>query len=59
MSCSGRYDSLFGRSLAAVTAFPEDVWQMPTNFGAYPQWNPFTRPTEGNPEAGSRLTARR
>ena len=37
-----------------VDAPAETVWDVLTDFGSYPEWNPRTR-IEGAPEAGSRL----
>lgn len=31
---------------------------MLTDFDAYPEWNPFIRSIQGNPEVGSRLSIR-
>ena len=39
-----------------IDASPEDVWQVLTDFDAYPEWNPFIRSIQGNPEVGSRLS---
>lgn len=33
----------------------EIVWQLLTDFDAYPQWNPFIRSIEGKPEPNSKL----
>jgi hypothetical protein len=41
-----------------IDASPEDVWQVLTDFDAYPEWNPFIRSIQGNPEVGSRLSVR-
>jgi hypothetical protein len=41
-----------------IDAPPERVWQVLTDFDAYPEWNPFIRSIEGDPEVGSRLRVR-
>ena len=46
------------RSAIEIDAPPQDVWQVLTDFDAYPQWNPFIRSIEGNPEVDSRLSVR-
>ncbi len=38
-----------------INAPPERVWQVLTDFAAYPQWNPFLR-VRGKPEEGRRLS---
>lgn len=38
-----------------IAASPVDVWQVLTDFGRYPEWNPFIRAIEGQAEAGARL----
>ena len=38
-----------------INASAERVWQMLTDFEAYPQWNPFIRSIEGKPEPNSKL----
>lgn len=37
-----------------IAATPERVWQILTDFAAYPDWNPSMRPS-GVPRAGERL----
>jgi hypothetical protein len=37
-----------------IDAPAETVWSVLTDFGAYPEWNPYTR-IEGEPRAGERL----
>jgi hypothetical protein len=46
------------RSEIEIDAPPEDVWQVLTDFDAYPEWNPFIRSIQGNPKVGSRLSVR-
>ena len=41
-----------------IAAAPDRVWQVLSNFSAYPQWNPFIVRAEGHAEVGSRLTLR-
>jgi len=40
-----------------IQAPPEKVWQVLTDFSAYPQWNPFMR-VRGTAKQGSRLILR-
>jgi hypothetical protein len=39
-----------------IDATPERVWQVLTDFGSYPQWNPFMTRASGTPVRGERLT---
>jgi hypothetical protein len=41
-----------------ITATPERVWSILTNFPAYPDWNPFIRSIRGAPEQGAPLEIR-
>jgi hypothetical protein len=41
-----------------IDATPERVWQILTDFDAYPQWNPFMARASGTPVRGERLTIR-
>ena len=45
-------------STIGIDASPERVWQVLTDFAAYPEWNPFIVRAEGRPEEGVRLTVR-
>ena len=42
-------------SETAIQASPERVWEVLTDFRAYPEWNPFIPRITGALEAGSRL----
>jgi hypothetical protein len=46
------------RTEVAIDAPPERVWRVLTDFGAYPEWNPFIRSIEGEAKVGSRLKVR-
>jgi hypothetical protein len=39
-----------------IDATPERVWQVLTDFDAYPRWNPFLLKASGTPVPGQRLT---
>src|SRR5919199_2888663 len=41
-----------------IHAPAERVWELLTDFAAYPQWNPFIRNISGRPVAGERLEVR-
>lgn len=50
-----------GKQLAsqvAIDASPDRVWQVLSEFSAYPSWNPFIIRAEGPLEVGARLTLR-
>ena len=46
------------RAQIDIHASPQRVWQVLTDFGAYPQWNPFLTQATGTPRPGQRLTLR-
>jgi hypothetical protein len=46
------------RAQIDIQATPERVWQVLTDFGAYPQWNPFMTRADGTPHPGQRLRIR-
>jgi hypothetical protein len=41
-----------------IDAAPEWVWDVLTDFAAYPEWNPFIVRADGMPTPGSRITLR-
>jgi hypothetical protein len=41
-----------------IDCSPARVWEVLTDLGAYPQWNPFVVRAEGRIEVGSRLSLR-
>jgi len=41
-----------------IEAAPETVWQVLTDFSAFPSWNPFIVRITGEPRQGSRLEVR-
>ena len=41
-----------------IQASPERVWQVLTDFAAYPEWNPFITRVQGTARVGERLTNR-
>jgi hypothetical protein len=46
------------RSQIDIDATPEDVWQVLSDFGSHPQWNPFITRAEGEAQPNSRLVMR-
>jgi hypothetical protein len=46
------------RTHTDIHASPERVWQILTDFTAYPQWNPFMPRASGSARRGERLTIR-
>jgi hypothetical protein len=46
------------RTEIEVEARPERVWEILTDFPAYPEWNPFIRSIEGKASPGSKLEVR-
>jgi hypothetical protein len=46
------------RTQIDIDATPERVWQVLTDFDAYPEWNPFMTRASGAPVQGERLTIR-
>jgi len=43
------------RTEIEIDAPPERVWDVLTDFGAYPEWNEFITSIKGEPTVGSRL----
>jgi hypothetical protein len=41
-----------------INASPEKVWAILTNFGNYPNWNPFIKSIKGEVRVGNKITAR-
>lgn len=46
------------RTEIEIEATPERVWQVLTDFAAFPEWNPFMTRAEGTVRRGERLTIR-
>jgi hypothetical protein len=45
-------------SAIEIEATPQRVWEILTDFDAYPAWNPFIRRASGRPEPGAKLEVR-
>lgn len=41
-----------------ITATPEKVWEILTNFNEYPNWNPFIKSIKGQAVVGKKIIAR-
>lgn len=41
-----------------IDATPERVWEILTDFDAYPTWNPFIKSITGEVNVGNTITAR-
>jgi len=41
-----------------IQATPEKVWSILTNFGNYPNWNPFIKSISGEVKIGNKIAAR-
>jgi hypothetical protein len=41
-----------------IAASPEQVWQVLTDFDAYPEWNPFVTSIAGQAQTGAQLVVR-
>jgi hypothetical protein len=46
------------RTEVEIAAPPERVWEVLTDFDAYPSWNPFIRSITGRPALGAELAVR-
>ncbi len=46
------------KTLVDISASPEVVWRVLTDFVAYPKWNPLLRAVQGDPVQGRRLKIR-
>ena len=41
-----------------INATAQQVWQVLTDFDAYPNWNPFIKSINGTVKVGNKITAR-
>ncbi len=41
-----------------ISASPEKIWSILTNFDNYPSWNPFIKSIKGEVKVGNKITAR-
>jgi hypothetical protein len=46
------------RTQIEIEATPDRVWEILTDFAAYPEWNPFIQTIEGDAAPGSKLEVR-
>ena len=46
------------RTQIEIEATPDRVWEILTDFAAYPEWNPFIQAIQGQAAAGSKLEVR-
>ena len=46
------------RTQIEIEATPDRVWEILTDFAAYPEWNPFIQTIEGDAATGSKLEVR-
>ena len=46
------------RTQIEIEATPDRVWEILTDFAAYPEWNPFIQMIQGQAAAGSKLEVR-
>lgn len=46
------------KSLVDISASPEMVWRVLTDFASYPKWNPFLRNVQGDAAQGRQMKVR-